>query len=262
MLALELDEVWRHRDLIVMLAVRDISARFKQTLLGMGWAVLQPLFSTFLFTLIFAVMARVPSPPGVPYHLLVLSGLVPWQFVSQAVTHGTNVLIGHAALVSKVYFPRLVLPLAAVLPPLVDLGIGLLLYLVAQAVTGPAPTWRLLTLPLLAMAATLVALAPALWLSVLNVRYRDVGHALPFLLQLGLYAAPIVYPLDLVPSRWRWLYELNPMVTLVGGFRWALLGMPAPSVWNVLSGSVLVLLLMLGGMLVFHRAQDTMADRI
>jgi lipopolysaccharide transport system permease protein len=257
---LGLREVWKYRELLVFLTWRDIQLRYRQTLLGAAWAVIQPLFLMLVFTLFFGRLAGMPSD-GIPYPLFAYAGLLPWTFVSNAAANSGNSLVGSAHLVTKVYFPRLIIPGAAVLAGLVDYAIAAVLFFALLAYGHVALTWQVLALVPLALLATLLALAVGLWMSALNVKYRDVRHALPFLIQLWMFATPIIYPVSLVPARWRWATMFNPMAGIVEGHRSALLGRPFDP--TLLAGSAAVTLILLAGAaLVFRRMEKSFADVI
>jgi lipopolysaccharide transport system permease protein len=220
---LNLQELWSYRDLLYFLTWRDVRVRYKQTVLGIAWAVLQPVFSMLVLTLFFGKLAHIPSD-GIPYPIFAYAGLLPWTFVSTAVASAGDSLVGNAALVTKVYFPRLVIPCAAVCAALVDFAIAtLVLFAMMFWYREPLAAQAFMLLPLTAMAALLAA-AVGVWTSALNVKYRDVRHALPFLIQLWMFATPIIYPLSIVPNRWRWLLAFNPLTGVVEGFRSALFG--------------------------------------
>jgi len=216
-------EAWEHRELLLLLAWRDIAVRYKQTVLGVAWAVLRPLLMTLVFVAVFAVIVKVPSPDA-PYVLLVLSGLVLWQLISATLSAASESLLGNASMLSKVYFSRILFPLSAAGAPLVDFLVGLALLAGVMIWHGVVPTWRIALLPGLVVLALCLALGAGLFLSAAVVRYRDLRHVVPFLLQIGLYASPIVYPSSLVPERWQLIYALNPAVGVIDGMRWALLG--------------------------------------
>lgn len=216
-------DLWRYRELLYFLARRDVSVRYKQTVLGVAWAVVRPLAMMTLFTLLFGRIARLPSD-GAPYTLLVFAGMVPWFFFAGALGDASNSLVTNANLLTKVYFPRLLLPLAAVSVPLVDLLIGLAILFALMWLHGYPPTWRVLTLPFFIGLAFLAALGLGLWFSALNVKYRDFQFIVPFVLQIGLYASPIGYATSVIPPSWIMVYDLNPMVAVIDGFRWALIG--------------------------------------
>jgi lipopolysaccharide transport system permease protein len=215
-------DLWRYRELLGFLAWRDIKVRYKQAVLGIAWAVLQPAVQTLLLTFVFGKLAKMPDG-GVPYPLLVLTGLLPWQLFSSAFSGASNSLVGNSHLISKVYFPRLIVPLSALAVALVDMAILLVLTLPIVAVSGVAPTWRLLLLPLFIVAALVIALGAGLWITALTVKYRDFRFITPFLLQIGLFVTPVGYRTDFLPN-WRDLLALNPLTGVVNGFRWCLLG--------------------------------------
>lgn len=260
-LDLDLAAVWRQRELLQFLVQREIKVRYKQAALGVAWTVIQPVFAALIFTVVFGRFARVPSD-GVPYALFALSAIVPWTYFSEALRRGSTGLVEDAELVRKIYFPRLVLPLSAILAPLLDLAVSLVVLAVVMAWYRFTPDYRLVLLPAFIAMAGCVSLAFALWLGPLNVRYRDIKQILPFLIQVWMYASPIVYPLSLVPERWRLLYSLNPMVAVIQGFRWTLLGAAAPSAAALLLTVTLTVVLLLGGLVYFRRSERSFADVI
>jgi lipopolysaccharide transport system permease protein len=256
---LQVREIWRYRELLYFLAWRDIKVRYKQTALGFGWVILQPLFLMLVFSFVFGRLARVPTD-GIPYPVFVLSGLVPWQLFSYALTDSSNSLITNEQLLTKVYFPRLIIPISSVIVGLADFCVSFLLLLVVAAFNGVKPGWSILFIPFFAAFATLTALAAGLWLSALNVRFRDVRHTLTFLTQVWLLATPVAYPASVVPEPWRLLYALNPMTGVVEGFRWALLGHSTFD-GSVLTVSVLVVCLLFAGAVYHFRSmEDYFAD--
>jgi lipopolysaccharide transport system permease protein len=263
--AVDLRELWQYRELLAFLTLRDIKLRYKQTALGVAWAVIQPLFTMVVFTLFFGKLGKLPSD-GKPYALFVLAALLPWQLFAYALTQSSNSLVAEQRLITKVYFPRLIVPVASVLSGLVDFVVALVL-MVALALIGPllgwapvVPTWRALALPAFVLFAVLTALAAGLWLSTLNVQYRDVRYTIPFLTQLWMFLTPVAYPASLVPPRYRLLYGLNPMSGVVEGFRWALLATDAPD-WGLMAVSAgVVFALLAGGVLYFRRMERTFAD--
>lgn len=258
---LDLSELWRFRELLYFMVWRDIIVRYKQTAIGASWAVIQPLINMIIFTLIFGVLARIPSN-GVPYPVFAYTGLLPWAFFSQALTRGANSVVGSSNLITKIYFPRLMLPLAATAAPAVDFLFSFLMLLALMARVHIAPGWGLLALPLFLGLAFMTAMATSLWLSSLNVRYRDVGYIIPFLSQVWMYASPVVYPVSLVPEKWRPLYSLNPMAGVIEGFRWALLGTGSLDFKVIAISSSVVVALLLGGIVYFKRTEQTFADVI
>lgn len=261
LLHLDLSTVWQYRELIFILVWRDIKVRYKQTILGAAWAIFQPLAIMLIFTAVFSYVGQIPSD-GLPYPVFLYSGLLPWLYISQALSRSTMSLVGEASLISKVYFPRLILPLSGTLSPLLDLVLAFLVYLGLMVWFNVMPTWRIMTLPLFAGLALLIALAGGLWLSALYVRFRDVGHIIPMFIQLWMFVSPIIYPVTKVPETWRSFYALNPVVSVIEGFRWALL--PDYRVeFSVFVPSLVVVFLVLAGGLVFFRSMErTFADVI
>lgn len=257
----ELRALWEFRELLYFMVWRDVKTRYKQTALGVGWAVLQPLLTTAIFTVVFSSFARMPSQ-GVPYPLFAFTALLPWSYFSQALGRSSVGLVSNANLISKVYFPRLIIPLAVAATPLVDFGLTFVVLLALLAWYQIVPTVAIFVLPIFVLMAFLAAVAVSLWLSALNVKYRDVGHLIPFLIQIWMYASPVVYPLSLVPERWRHLYSINPMVTVVEGFRWSLLGTPPPNGTVALISSAVVLVTLAGGLMYFKATERTFADVI
>lgn len=259
--ALNLGEVWRYRDLLFLLVWRDFSCRYRQTVLGVGWAIARPVLSVLVFTVIFGWVARLPSD-GIPYPLFSFAAMMPWLYFSNALTNATNSVVGGSGLLTKVYFPRLVLPLASVATGLVDFAIQLVLLVGLMAWYGVMPAWTVILAPLFLVECAVVSLALGLWLTALNVKYRDIGQLIPFLAQVWMYLTPIVYSSSLIPERWRPLYSLNPMVGVIDGFRWATLGQSAPD-WSMVAISTLVVLvLFVSGLYYFRSFEQTFADII
>ena len=234
-----LDEVWQARELLYFLVWRDIKVRYKQTVLGIAWSVLQPFLTMVVFTIFFGRLAKVPSD-GVPYPLFSLAALVPWTYFATAVTNGSSSLVGNQHLIAKVYFPRVLVPLTAVVMPAVDLAVSFGMLIVLMVWYHVAPTAAILMLPLYVGLGVLTAFAVTLWTSALSVRYRDARYILPFLIQIWLFVTPVAYPASMVPERWRLLYALNPMASVVEGFRSSLLGTPAPGAMIAVAGAVVV----------------------
>ena len=258
---LDLRELWHYRELIYFLTWRDIKVRYKQTAIGIAWALLQPLAMMLVFTLFFGTLARIPSD-GVPYPLFAYTALLPWQLFSRAITESTQCLITDQRLITRVYFPRIIVPMASVLAALVDFLIATGLLIVLMFSYGLAPDLRVVWLPLFVLLMVMTALGVGFWLSALNVEYRDVMYMVPFLNQLWLFMTPVVYPSSLVPEPWRVLYGLNPMVGVIEGFRWALLGTgqgPGPM---VAASSLITMLLFVSGILWFRRRERTFVDAI
>lgn len=263
--ALRLYDVWHYRELLFFLAWRDIKVRYKQTALGVAWVVLQPLITTVVFSLLFGGLLNVPSG-GAPYPVFAFAALVPWNFFAGALIRSSTSLVGSANLITKVYFPRLIVPASAVLSGLVDLGVSLAVLLALMAWYGIVITPAILLLPPLILLATLTALAFGLWLSSLNVRYRDINYVAPFLVQIWMYLTPVIYGASLIPEQFRFVLALNPLTLVVDGFRWALLGPAMPvfqaSPWlYVLSLGVLTMTLV-GGLIYFRATERTFADVI
>lgn len=220
--ALGLRDLWGYRDLLYFLTWRDVKVRYKQTVLGAAWAVLQPLFTTLIFTLIFGRLAGLPSD-GIPYPVFFYAGLLPWTFFANAVTSSSNSLVGSAGLITKIYFPRMIIPAAAVAAGAVDFAIAFVILVGMLLYYGIAPSWGLLMLLPLVIILMLAALGVGMWLSALNVKYRDIRFALPFIVQLWMFASPVIYPASMLPEKWRWVFNVNPMTGVIEGFRAALL---------------------------------------
>lgn len=257
--ALQLRDVWEYRELLYFLVWRDVKVRYKQTVLGIAWVALQPLATTIVFTLIFGNLARMPSD-NLPYAVFALAGLLPWNYFSGAVGRGGQSLVGSANLISKVYFPRLIIPVSGVLGGLVDFAIVFCLLVVLLAFYGYYPALSWLLLPFFMLLAIATALGVSLWLSALNVQYRDVGYLIPFFLQLWFFATPVVYPSSLIPAPWNVLYALNPMAGVVEGFRWALFGKGAAPGPILLISIAAVVVVLITGLYVFKRMERTFAD--
>ena len=257
--SLRLRELWEYRELLYFLTWRDIKVRYKQSVLGIAWAIIQPLTTMIIFSVIFGQLARLPSD-GVPYPVFSYTALLPWNLFAGALTRSTTSVVGSANLVKKVYFPRLVIPLASTLAVLVDFVVAFVILVGLMLYYGFAPTLTTLTLPLFTLLALATALAVGLWLSALNAQYRDVGHAIPFLVQAWMYASPVAYAASLIPERWRTLYALNPMVGVIEGFRWALLGTGQGPGSMLVVSSVVTLLLLVSGAAYFRRMEKSFAD--
>jgi lipopolysaccharide transport system permease protein len=260
-LAFNFTELWEYRELLIFLAWREVRVRYKQSALGIGWVLVQPLVAMIIFSVVFGRFARLPSE-GLPYPLFVLSGLLPWQLFGSSLTRTGGSLVANANLLTKVYFPRLIIPLAAALAGVVDFAISLVLLVGVLVYYGVRPGWQVLTLPVFALLALLAAIAVGLWLSALNVRYRDVQVALPFLVQIWMFASPVTYSVSLVPGGIsRLIYDLNPMASVIQGFRWSLTGGPAPGI-QLLGATALLLAILIGGLIYFRTAEKTFADVI
>jgi lipopolysaccharide transport system permease protein len=217
-------DLWRYRELFYVLAWRDISVRYKQTIIGLAWALIRPFFSMVVFTIVFGKIAKLPSEGMTPYALMVFAGLLPWQFCSTALSESSGSVIGNANLISKVYFPRIIVPTAAVVVAFVDFLISFTILVGLMLWYRFLPSWHIFTVPLFVAMSFLVSLGPGLWISSLNVKYRDFRYVIPFIVQFGLYISPVGFSSSVVPEQWRLLYSLNPMVGVIDGFRWAILG--------------------------------------
>lgn len=260
-LSLDLREVWAYRELLFLLSWRDVSVRYKQSLVGIGWAVIQPVMTMLIFTLVFGKFAKLPSE-GVPYPIFTYCALLPWNYFARSLGDSSNSLVGSANLVTKVYFPRLVLPLSKVFAGLIDFGVAFVILLGMMVWYRVTPTTGLLLLPVFIFFAMLIALAVGLWLTALNVKYRDIKFVVPFLTQFWMYASPVAYSATIVPEQWRWIYGLNPMVGVIEGFRWALLGKAAPNLGMMVLSLGIVLLIFVSGLFYFKRMEKTFADII
>jgi lipopolysaccharide transport system permease protein len=257
--SLKLHELWEYRELLFFLAWRDISVRYKQTVLGAAWAIIQPFFTMLVFSLFFGRLGQIPSD-GVPYPIFSYAALLPWHYFATALAGSADSLVGSANLLSKVYFPRLVIPMASVLPAVIDFAIAFVVLIGMMFFYGITPTWNIVWLPLFLLLALTIALGVGLWLSAMNVQYRDIRYTVPFITQFWLFASPVAYPSSMIPEQWRPLYGINPMAGVIEGFRWALLGTetaPGP----LIAVSVLVsLVLLVSGAYYFRRMEKTFAD--
>lgn len=256
---LDLAELWAYRELLYFLVWRNVKVRYKQTVLGATWAVIQPFLTMVVFSLFFGKLAEVPSD-GIPYPIFSYAALVPWTFFANGLNQSSNSLVGSSSLIRKIYFPRLVVPVSAVLSGAVDFTIAFVVLLGMMAYYGFAPTANVLWLPLLLLLALVTSLGVGLWLSAMNVQFRDVRYTVPFLVQIWLFSTPIAYPSSLVPEVWRPLYAVNPMVGVVEGFRWALLGTDTAPGPMILVSSLAAAALFAGGALYFRRMERTFAD--
>ncbi|MBV8715829.1 MAG: ABC transporter permease [Chloroflexi bacterium] len=257
--SLKLGDIWEHRELVYFLAWRDVAIRYKQTIFGATWAIIQPLIQMVAFSLFFGQLAQIPSN-GIPYPIFSYAALLPWNYFATALAKSSNSLVGQQNLINKVYFPRLVLPLSSVLAPLLDFGIAFLVLLAMMVFYAIAPTPAILLVPLLVLLSIMSALGAGLWLSALNVDYRDVGYIVPFLVQIWMVATPVAYPSSLLTDPWLYfLYGLNPMAGVIEGFRWVLLGAEMPTQLLLQSITVSVLLIV-SGALYYRRAERSFAD--
>jgi len=259
--SLDLKTLWQYRELLYFLVWRDVKVRYKQTAIGATWAILQPLLSMMVFTIVFGKLAKLSSD-GLPYPIFAYAGLLPWQYFSQAISNSGLSLVQSENLISKLYFPRLIVPMAATLSPLVDFTVSFMVLLGLMAWYGTSATWGILVLPLFILLALSTALSVSFFLSALYVQYRDVRYTIPFLVQFWMYASPVVYSVHLIPERWRIIYSLNPMVGVIEGFRWALLGKAQPDLWSVAVSAMVVMGLLGAGLVYFQRMERTFADVI
>src|SRR5215471_10660442 len=256
--ALNLRDLWSYRELLYFLTWRDVKVRYKQTLLGATWAIIQPLFAMLIFTLFFGRLAGVPSD-GIPYQLFAFAGLLPWMFFSNAVTTSGNSLVGSSHLITKVYFPRIIIPAAAVMAGLVDFAIAFVILAGLMAYYRVPLVWSMSLLPVLVSLTVLIALGVGMWTSALNVKYRDVRHALPFVIQIWMFITPIIYPASIVPQRWQWLLSLNPLTGMIEGYRTALFGRSFNWTGLGISSGVALSLLVFSAY-TFRRMEKTFAD--
>jgi lipopolysaccharide transport system permease protein len=255
-------DLWRYRELFYFLAWRDILVRYKQTVIGLAWALIRPFLTMVVFVVVFSKLAKLPSD-GVPYPILVFAALLPWQFFANAFTEAGNSLISNANMISKVYFPRLVVPASAVIVSFVDFLISGIILVGLMLWYGFAPDWRIFTLPLFIIIAFAAAMGTGLWTAALNVKYRDFRYIIPFVVQFGLYVSPVGFSSAIVPEQWRLLYSLNPMVGVIDGFRWAILGGNSKLYWPGFSLSLfLVILILITGIYYFRKTEKTFADVI
>ena len=261
LLALPLREVWAYRELLYFLMWRDIKIRYKQTAIGAAWAVFQPLLTMVIFTQVFSRIANVSSD-GFPYPIFAYTALLPWNLFASALSRNSLSLVADSNLISKVYFPRLIIPVSATLSGTVDFALAFAMLIVMMGWYGIAPSAALFVLPLFIVFALVTALAVGLWLAALNVRYRDVGHAIPFLVQMWMFASPVAYSVRALPDEWRLLYTLNPLAGVIEGFRWALLGLPHPDFGAIAVSGVVTLALLFSGMVYFTRMERTFADLV
>lgn len=258
---INLRELWQYRELFWFLALRDILARYKQTMIGIAWAVIQPILTMIIFTIIFGRLANLPSD-GAPYPILTFTALLPWYFFSNSMSSAGQSVLAKSALITKIYFPRLIIPTSAVISGTIDFMISFIILVGLMFWYGIAPTINVIFLPLFLLLAFITALGIGLWISALTVEFRDVNYILPFLVQVGLYISPVAYSSSVIPSKWRLLYSLNPMVGVIDGFRWCILGTVVPHWGGVIISGISVLILFIGGLFYFTRMEKTFADVI
>jgi lipopolysaccharide transport system permease protein len=258
---LDLAEFWRFRELLVTLTVRDIQILYKQAALGAAWAVIQPIFAVAILSVVFGRVVKLSSGTT-PYPLFAFAAMLLWTYFAEALRRSATMMVNDAELIRKVYFPRLVMPIAGVIAPLLDFVLGLVVLIILMAWYSIAPGWRIILAPAFVLMAGLLALSVGLWLGPINVRFRDIKHTLPFLIQVWMFASPVIYPLSLVPDNLKWIYSLNPMVGAIEGFRWAVLGFEGVSFLAILIGAALTAALLCGGLVFFRRMERTFADTI
>ncbi|OAJ71324.1 phosphate ABC transporter permease [Methylobacillus sp. MM3] len=253
-------DIWRYRDLFFFLVWRDILVRYKQTVIGIAWVVIRPILTMLVFTLVFGKLAKLPSE-GVPYSLMVFSGMLPWFFFSSALSESSNSMVTNSNLLSKIYFPRIIVPISAIIVCLVDFFLSFLVLVPFMFYYGLFPDWKVITIPFFLLLAIMASLGCGLWLSALNIKYRDFRFILPFIVQIGLYVSPVGFSSNIVPEKWRLLYSVNPMVGVIDGFRWALLGgnfkLYLPGLY---ASIVLTLIVFMTGLSYFRRTERTFAD--
>ncbi len=257
----KLGDLWAYRELLYFLVWRDVKVRYKQTALGALWAIIQPFFTMVVFSVVFGHFGKIPSD-GIPYPVFSFCGLLPWQLFAHALTQSGGSVVASQNLITKVYFPRLVIPLAAVLGGVVDFAVAFVVLIAMMLYYGTLPTLAIVTLPVFLVFILATAFAVGLWLSALNVQFRDVRYVLPFLTQFWLFATPVAYPASLLPARWRGVLALNPMTGVVEGFRWALLGTARPPALVVGISAAIVVVLLAGGLFYFRRMERTFADLV
>lgn len=254
-------EVWAYRELLWLLTLRDIKVRYRQTIIGIAWAVLQPLLTMVVFTVIFGRLGKLPSD-GHTYPVFIMTALLPWQLFSRALTQGSSSMVTLGGMMGKIYFPRLIAPLSSVLAGIVDFAIAFAILVCLMLWYGIWPGLQIVLAPAFILLALLSALVVSLWLSALNAKYRDVQHAMPFLTQIWMFMTPVIYPTSMIPEKWQWLYALNPMVGVIEGFRWTLLGGKTPEAWPLLVSSTSILVLAVGGLIYFSRFEKNFIDRL
>lgn len=256
-------DLWRYRELFQVLAWRDVSVRYKQTVIGVAWAVIRPLLTMIVFTVIFGSIAKLPSEGTAPYALMVLAGMLPWTFFSTAMADASNSLVSNANLISKVYFPRLIVPAATIVVALIDLLISFSILLLVMVWFQFLPSWQILLLPGFILLACLASLGPSLWITSLNVKYRDFRYIIPFLVQFGLYISPVGFSSSVIPEKWRLLYSLNPIVGIIDGFRWCVLGGQSTIYWPGFAASLATTVFFLWfGVRQFRKMERSFADLV
>ena len=258
-LAIPFGELWNYRELLYFIVWRELKVRYKQTAVGAAWALIQPFSTMLVFSLFFGKLGHIPSE-GLPYPVFYYSALLPWTYFAASLQSATNKIVENQHVITKVYFPRLILPISGVLSGLIDFGISLLMFVAIMAYYRMRPGAAIVILPVFLLLALLTALGVGLWLSALNALYRDVRFVVPFLVQFWMFASPVAYPSSLVPEKWRWLYELNPMTGVIDGFRWSLTGSGEPPTILLFASSIVVIAVLFGGLMYFQKTEATMAD--
>ncbi|MBF0231374.1 MAG: ABC transporter permease [Desulfamplus sp.] len=256
-------DLWRYRELFIILAWRDISVRYKQTIIGILWAVLRPFLTMVVFTIIFGRVAKLPSDGNAPYPLLVFAAMLPWSLFSNSLSEASNSLIGNANLISKVYFPRLIVPVSTMVTALIDFFISFAILIIMMIYYQFIPSFNILLLPIFIIMALLASLGPGLWITSLNVKYRDFRYIIPFIIQFGLYISPVGFSSNVIPEQWRLIYNLNPMAGVIDGFRWCILGVGSPIyIEGFLLSIVIIILFLYIGITTFRKMEKTFADII
>jgi lipopolysaccharide transport system permease protein len=261
LIGVDFSELWRYRELFWFLALRNILVRYKQAVIGIAWSILQPIFTMVVFSIIFGRLAKLPSD-GVPYPILTFTALLPWQFFAQSMSSSSQSIVGSASIISKVYFPRLIIPTSAVISGAIDFCISFVILIGMMVWYKIIPTANIIYLPLFLLLAFTAALGVGLWLSALNAEFRDVFYIVPFLVQAGQYISPVAYSSSIIPEKWKLLYSLNPMAGVIDGFRWCILGTATPNWTGIIISSVSVLVIFAGGLLYFRKMERTFADVI
>lgn len=257
----DLAQLWAYRELLWILTLRDIKVRYKQTAIGIVWAVIQPLMTMVVFTLIFGRLGKLPSD-DLPYPVFVMTAILPWQLFSRALSQGSTSMVTLGGMMGKIYFPRLIAPLSSVLAGVIDFLIAFIILIMLMFWYGVFPQWEVFLAPFFVFLALASALAVSLWFSAINAQYRDVQHAMPFLTQIWMFMTPVIYPTSMIPEDWKWLYVLNPMVGVVEGFRWTLLGAEPPELWTLVISISSILILTVGGLIYFGRFEKTFVDKL
>lgn len=261
LVAIDFRELWKYRELFWFLAMRDVLVRYKQTAIGIAWAILQPLFTMVIFSLIFGRLAKLPSG-GVPYPILIFAALLPWQFFAHSMSASGRSVVGSTSIITKIYFPRLVIPVSAVISGMIDFCISFLILAGMMFWYRLVPNFNIIYLPFFVLFAFIAALSVGLWLSALNVEFRDVFYIVPFLVQAGQYISPVAYSSSVIPEKWKLVYSLNPMAGVIDGFRWSILGTTAPNWLGICISGISVMIILISGLFYFRKMEKTFADII